>query len=140
MAVPTWERNESKTEYLNRIYELNINIAKIVMNKPKKYRQNYGDAIVKSGLEALKYSQIANTVYVSASMPESDKSLRRNMLIKAKGTIMNISTASYIFLELCKNQDGEKQDKISKQEQYIGSTCYDIIQMLSGVIKSDSKR
>ena len=59
MSVPTWERNESKTEYLNMLYELNVNLGKIIMNKPKKYRENYGDHIIKTALESLKYAQTA---------------------------------------------------------------------------------
>lgn len=140
MSVATYNRSLSKTEYVNAIRELNVNIARIVMNKPKKYRQNYGDAIIKSALEALKFAQTANDVFVKNGMPVSDKALRRTMLIKAKGAIDNVGTASEIFLDLCKSQDGEDKAKILKQEQYIGGATFDIKRLLTAVIKSDEER
>ena len=77
------------------------------MNKPKKYRQNYGDAIIKSAIEALKFAQTANSVYVKHDMPRSDIALRRTMLIRAKGAVMNVSTISQIFLDLCMSAGGD---------------------------------
>lgn len=43
MSVPAWERDKSKTDFIRLLMELNIRIGKIVGNKPKKYKQNYGD-------------------------------------------------------------------------------------------------
>ena len=85
MSVPTYRRNESKTEYLNMLYELNVNLGKIIMNKPKKYRENYGDHIIKTALESLKYAQTANSIFTDKNTSQTDIELRRNLLIKAKG-------------------------------------------------------
>lgn len=54
MSVPTWKRSKSKVEFLNLLMELNINIGKITANKPKKYKANYGDHLIKEGLRGLK--------------------------------------------------------------------------------------
>lgn len=137
MSVATHNRTLSKTEYINKIRELNVSVGRIVMNKPKKYRQNYGDAIIKSAIEALKFAQTANAIFVKHDMPKSDIALRRTMLIRAKGAVMNVSTISQIFLDLCMSADGENKTKIMKQDKYIGNITHDIIKMLSGVIKSD---
>ena len=107
MSVATHNRTLSKTEYINKIRELNVSVGRIVMNKPKKYRQNYGDAIIKSAIEALKFAQTANSVYVKHDMPISDIALRRTMLIRAKGAVMNVSTISQIFLDLCMSAGGD---------------------------------
>lgn len=59
MSVVSWKRNESKVEYLYRTYELNLLIARIVASKSKKYKANYGDTLIKNGLDALKHLEIA---------------------------------------------------------------------------------
>ena len=96
MSVPSWKRSISKTEYIRLLFELNIRIGEIVANSPKKYRANYGDFLVKSALEALKYAQIANSIFVSSSMTEADYNLRRGLLQQARG-IVEISQRLDIF-------------------------------------------
>ena len=152
MSVPTWLRSQSSAEYLWRLYKLNIRIAEICANKPKKYRANYGDALIKTGLQALQSAQMANDIYMSKTTPAELYMLRRKRLVTAKGLLANLSTTAYIFLELVKKSDqgaqcydpDERQtaqvkaDKIGHEEEEIGLACEEITRMISGVIKNDT--
>lgn len=137
MSVPTWKRSKSKVEFLNLLMELNINIGKITANKPKKYKANYGDHMIKEGLRALEYAQVANSIFMTKKTSAEDYNIRRMLFQKSRGIVQHIATASYIFLELCKNSNDVKADRIYKEEQYIGSVCNDISNAISGVMKSD---
>lgn len=135
MSVVSWERNESKVEYLYQTYQLNLLIARIVASKPKKYKANYGDALIKNGLDALKHLQIANSIYVST---KEDFILRRNHLLEARGIIDSLSTIAFIFLELTRSADANQ--KADKQEEQIGELCRKCVSLVTGVIKSDKQR
>jgi hypothetical protein len=137
MSVPSWKRNKSKVEFLRLLMELNINLGKIVNNKPKKYKTNYGDHLIQTGLKALELAQIANSIYMTKTTSIDDYKQRRNLFLKARGCVEHISTASYIYLELCKNSNEVKFERVLKEEEYIGSTCNDIYKAISGVLKSD---
>lgn len=139
MSVPAWERDKSKTDFIRLLMELNIRMGKIVGNKPKKYKQNYGDHLVKTCLEALKHAEIANSVYIAESTPQSDLELRKRYFEIARGEVKHIGTAALIFLEICKESKEEKVSRIMKEEEYIGSMCADISKSISGVVKSDKK-
>lgn len=140
MSVPTWKRKQSSVEYLHKTYKLAIDIGGIVNNKPKKYKPNYGDALIKASLSALKHCQIANSIFVHPNMSEDDFILRRKHLIEARGNVDHIATVGYIFLELCRKCDGIDHEKITRQEMRIGDICTDCHNLISGVIKSDKER
>ena len=110
------------------------------MNAPKKYRVNYADFIIKSGLKALQYAQIANGIYLSASTSEEAFNKRELLLEEAKGIAENIATTADIFLEHMRKIDGVNVEKILKQEQYIGEITGTISSLIDGVMKSDKKR
>ena len=101
---------------------------------------NYTDFIIKSGLEALKYAQMANGIYLSKSITEGAFNERELLLEKAKGITENIATTADIFLEHMRKTDGANAEKILKQEQYVGETTGKIVSLLDGVMKSDKKR
>lgn len=137
MSVPSWKRSVSKTEFIRLLFDLNIRIGEMVANSPKKYRGSYGDMLIKSALEALKYAQTANSIFVSSSMTEADYNLRRGLLQQARGTVENISTAGYIFLEQIRKHDSEESEKIYRREEYLGRTCGEISKKIAAVMKSD---
>lgn len=138
MSVPSWKRSASKSEYIRLLYDLNVRIGQIVANKPKKYRGSYGDMLIKSGLEALKYVQTANGIFMTASTSREDYLLRRQHLLLARGTVESITTVSQIFLEICRKADRESSAQIYREEAYIGETCGIIQKKISGVLKSDA--
>lgn len=72
MSVPVWRRELSKADYMYQTYRLAIRIGEIVENGPKKYRGNYGDHLIKTSLSALEQAQVANSIFVSKTLPESD--------------------------------------------------------------------
>lgn len=93
--------------------------------------------LIKSALEALKYAQTANSIFVSPSMTEADYNLRRGLLQQVRGTVENISTVGYIFLEQIKKHDSEESEKIYRREEYLGTTCGEISKKIAAVIKND---
>lgn len=138
MSVPSWKRSVSNTEYIRLLYDLNIRIGEMVANGPKKYRMNYGDALIKSALQALQYAQTANGIYMGPSTQETDYLLRRKLLQQARGLTENISTVGYIFLEQMRKHDHMEAGKIYRREEYLGTVCSEIAKKIGAVMKSDS--
>lgn len=116
MSVPKWKRTTSKTGFIKYLMDLNIRLGKIVGNKPKKYKQNYGDHLIKIGLSALEHAEIGNSIYMTADTPEADYLMRRKCFAAARGEINHLSTAAYIFLEICKTSNEVRTDKILKYD------------------------
>lgn len=139
MSVPTYKRSESNVEYLNILYQMNIALAEIVMNKPSKYRINYGDKLICYGIEALRHAQAANSIYIAKTTSEQDFLLRRRHLQEARALVDTISTVSFIFLEHCKKADNASGAKIIKQEKRIGEFCNKAHDKLGGVLKYDAE-
>lgn len=139
MSVPAWARGKSKSQYIFETYMLNIRIGQIVMSKPKKYRENYGDHVIRTALDALKFCQAANAIYMNEKTSEEDYRRRKSYLTNALAYIDHISTVADIFLGLNYNVDGAKQEQIDRQEEYIGSTCKTIHDLIRGVIDSDTR-
>ena len=139
MSVPSSERKEASTKFLYEIYELNIWLAQTCNNGPKKYKANYGDFIIRTGLEALQLAQYANSIYISANMYEESFIEREMCLKKAESLIDNLSTTCQIYFELF-HESGTSNDKIAHKKEHIGSKANEIISLLKGVQKSDKER
>lgn len=147
MSVPTWKRKLSSAEYIYQIYQLNIRLGEILVNKPQKYKANYTDEIVKTALRALGHAQTADSIYLSKYSNEEDYRQRRRHLLEARGDIEHIATSCYIFLEIVRKHDYASQSdrndrlyaKLSDQEMEIGEKCESCYRLLSGVLKSDSE-
>lgn len=137
MSVPTWKRSESATEYLWQMYKFTQRIAEICANKPKKYKTSFSDKIISLTCDAFTAARKANSIYVST---KADYEQRRCLLQEAKGTIEAVCTLADIFLEICKKSPDCRKDKIMKEQQTVGEYCYNITNLISGVIKSDAKR
>lgn len=138
MSVPVYRRKESRTDYLNLIFDLNIKIGEIVGNAPSKYLHSYGDHLIRAGCEAMKYAQMANRVYMSKNTKPDDYKLRRDCLLRVRGIIDNISTISCIYLELSLKSKIKKVD-IYKRQQAMGTMCSTIIQKINGVMSYDNR-
>ena len=139
MSVPMSKRELSTIQYLYEIYKFNIELGKMCNNGPKKYKTNYSDFIISSGLKALQYAQYANSIYISKDTPQEMFDEREKCLKRAMGLIDNISTTCQIYLELVKGC-GVPNDKITKRQEYIGTTTNNIISLINGVMKSDKER
>ena len=137
MSVPTWRRSESATEYLWQIYQLNLEIAEIVSNKPKKYKSTHSDLLIKNALEALSNANMANDIFVKT---DREFEIRKELLLKARGHIYNVALLGDIFLELCKKSPECDKRKCTKQQERIGSRCATCLKLINGVVKSDKKR
>lgn len=139
MSVPTYKRELSRIQFLYEIYRFNIRLGEICMNAPKKYRANYADHIIKTGLKALQLAQYGNSIYLSKETAKEDFIERERCFKKAASLIDNISTTAQIYLELTRNS-GTSSEKILKQQEYIGTKANEIISLLQGVQKSDKER
>ena len=140
MSVPAQKRTLSNTQFLWELHQFNIRLGEICMNVPKKYRMNYADFIIKSGLETLQNAQKANSIYLSEHTTEDAFREREACLQRAKGLTENIATTADIFLEHMRKADGANIEKILKQEEYIGEATSKIVSLIDGVMRSDRKR
>lgn len=148
VSVPVWKRKLSSAEYVYQIYQLNIRLGEILINKPQKYKANYADNIIQTSLSALKHVQIADSIYLSKYAKPEDYFLRRENLLLAKGEIQHIATACYIFLEIVRKHDYasegvikmvDRYAKIYEQELEIGEKCEKCHNLIVGVLKSDNE-
>jgi len=76
------------------------------MNCPKKYRMNYADKTIQNGLDALKYAQLANGIYIGSGASDEAFKQREEYLRLSIGLIEHIATACFIFLEQAKKYGG----------------------------------
>jgi len=139
MSVPTWKRSASNTEYIRLLYDLSIMIAEMTANGPKKYRASFGDILIKNCLDALKYAQTANSIFMGKTTPPEDILLRRKLLQMSKGTVENISTVSYIYFEQQRKSGYLETEKAYRKEERVAEICNEIINKISAVMKSDKK-
>lgn len=140
MSVPTWRRELSKADYMYQTYRLNVRIGEMVVNGPKKYRENYGDHLIKTCLQTLEESQIANSVYVSKNTDRADYEVRRMALRRMTGRVHNISTSFKLYKDLIKKCDGQDPIKLRDEEQEVGERCAYIVSLIKGIIESDKKK
>lgn len=77
MSVQTWKRKLSSAEYVFQLYQLNIRLGEILINKPKKYKTNYADEIVRTALSALEDVQIADSIYFTKNSSEQESNAHR---------------------------------------------------------------
>lgn len=110
------------------------------MNAPKKYRTNYADKIIQNSLDALKYAQLANNIYISASMQEEEFNQRETYLKMSKGLIENVSTVCQILLGQLQKYGAVETEKVHKWEEYVGTHTNTITDLIVGIMKSDKKR
>ena len=153
MSVPSWKRKLSETEYVYRIYILNIRLGELLINKPQKYKLNYTDSIIKTALSALEHVKIADdikldkSVKISKTIFSKDYCIKRENLLLAKGKIDDIATKCFIYLEIVRkhdySSDCKKQEryfaKLYDQEMQIGEMCDECIDLLDAEIESDKK-
>ena len=139
MGVPSWERALSKTQFLYELHQLNVRLGQIVVSKPQKYRVTYGDKVLNMGLDAMRYAQAANLIFLNQNSSEEDYKLRRKYLQNALANVDGLSTIADIFLSLNYHMDGCSPETLEKNRMYIGTQtklCHDLIK---GVLESDKK-
>lgn len=139
MSVPTNKRELSNIQFLFELYQFNVRLGEICMNSSKKYKANYADFIIRTGLEALQLAQYGNSIYLNKNTTEEEFFTREMCFKKAESLVDNIATTSQIFLELTR-KDGTPNEKVAKRQEYIGSKTNEIISLLKGVEKSDKER
>ena len=139
MSVPSWERELSDVQYIYELFQFNKRLGQIVMNHPKKYRENYGDHLIQASLDSLKHAQAANAIFMSTNTSENDYLRRRQHLQSALALIDHTSTVADIFLSLVSEQDGVKLEKLERQQLDIGSQSKIIHDLIRGVMDSDTQ-
>lgn len=137
MSVPVHRRTLSDVQYINELYQLNIELGRRCNNGPKKYRANYYDHIIKTGLEALKYAQQANIIYIAPNSPVEMLNQRTYYLNQAIVCVLDIATSCDIFFELMRSNGDISNEKCDKNEEIIGIKCNHIRNLIMGVINHD---
>lgn len=140
MSVPTYKRKVSSMQYVEELYQLNIDLGKRCNNGPKKYKENYYDYIIKTGLEALKYAQQAEELFIDNKTSFETFDCKVYYLRQCIGCVKNIATTCDIFFELAKDAGTITPEKCSKNEEMIGTQCNSIVKLTRGVIKADTER
>ena len=143
MSVPTWRRDESKTEFLYQIYQLNIRIGQMTANLPKKYHWSYGNDLVNMALKALYSAQRINREYMNSINYKESYILRTELCNDIITCMDHIGTVAFIYFEICKESPeikGEKKSRLDKWEEEIGTTTNKINGLIVGLKKSDKER
>ena len=144
MSVKVSERSKSKAEYLNKLLELNKRIGQTVANGPKKYQASYGDRLIATALDALAHATEANSIYVGKGRnSEGDYRLRRDLLLKARGEVIALSTLASVYFRIMRDVDAiapRSAEKAFSRMESIALLCEDAKSLINGVIKSDRER
>lgn len=138
MSVPSYERSESRAQFLQELHELCVRCGQIVMRKPTKYRATYGDRLINSCLDALQNAQFANHIYITKDTSAELKNLRKVSLTKARNLCYTIPSLAQIFLDLVGEIDGGSS-KLAKEKAYFGEKCGTIVRLIDGVLENDKK-
>lgn len=139
LSVPTWRRSLSRVEFLFQAYQLEIKVAQLVYKAPSKYRNTFGDMMIKDCTEAIKHGRCANDIYVT---DKTTLDQRLYELSQMKACIDNVGTNAYVWMELIRKHDGidsKLSEKYYDKENEIGEACDNIIALIDGVKKSDKR-
>lgn len=112
----------------------------MIINGPKKYRENYGDHLITTCLNALQCAQMANSIFVSKNIRQCDYDIRRKAFREMIGYVHHISTTFYIYKELIKKCDGQDPVKLNDEEQEIGERCAYIVNLIKKLMESDRNK
>ena len=148
MSVPSWKRTQAASEYVYRIYLLNIRLGEILINKPKKYKANYADAAIHTALSALENAQLADSISLPSSTSlQQDYVMRREALLLARGQLIHLATCTEIFLEIVRKHDyqacGSPTEsarlaaKLYEQELEVGALCDQCCELITQTLKAD---
>lgn len=140
MSVPVYKRKVSSMQYVEELYQLNVDLGKRCNNGPKKYKENYYDFIIRTGLEALRYAQQAEEIFINNNSSFEMYDCKIYYLKQCIACVKNVATTCEIFFELAKDAGTITPEKCNKNEEMIGNQCNSIIKLIYGVIKADTAR
>ena len=142
MSVPSYRRKESKTEFINQLYDLCSVCSTIFINLPKKYKTYYSEQLCKTAYDALSHAVIANNIYLSDTAFHADYIIRREYFNIARGEIHAVSSLAYLVLKTYENfEDIKKSEKkANRYRELIGNLCYAALSSITSIMKYDIKR
>lgn len=140
MSVEKWKRKTSKTTFLLEAYELNDAISSTITNMPTKYRNSYGDIVIKSGLEVLRLLYKANSIFVGPHTTKVEFQERRLLFNQGLAELNVTMMTLEIFLNHARKADGLNEEKIYKVLDRIGSKAASIENLVGGVLKYDTNK
>lgn len=158
MSVPKPQRKKSEAQFVETARLLNVEIAQTVANGPKKYMVTYGDRLVNLALDVYSEVVIANSIYMSKGVrAKADYMQRRAHLLEARGKVQAVAALAAIYFEVLKVARGlqkkkgdqqimESDEKIAKRAklnsrmQRIAECCEKELNLINGVLKSDTDR
>lgn len=142
MSVPSWKQKQSKTKFIWETYLLNVELGRRLNNKfPKKYKTNYIDHIINSGLEALRLLNEGNDIKLfSKYITEDDFLHRKRCFVKARSLVDDVGIVAGIFYELCVENKEVSNDKFLKDAEYIGGQVDTICELITDTLYSDTRK
>lgn len=138
MSVPVRNRTQSKTEYVEELRRLNVDIGQLTVNGPKKYARAYGDRLASTALDAYGHACAANSIYLSADPVSYEK--RRGHLIEARALVHSLAAQANVYIDLTVRTDGVSKEKAYRRAERIGDRCNSAIKLIGGVLRSDKER
>lgn len=140
MAVNSWERELSNTQYLYSTYKLNEKISSVIKTTAKKYKNSYSDFVIKAGLKTFETLYSANKIMINEYTPDADFKERKRLL-RLGISQLNITVATMnIFLNHVREVDGVNKNKVDSLLETLAVDAAMIESMIYNVIKSDEKR
>ena len=137
--VPTWKRSLSKIEYIYKTYQLAILVGRIVHNSAGKYKDTYGEIVIKNCERALYHGRVANEIKIIDPLTFND---REYELKEMRAEVDNVATYAFIWFEEIRSFDGVNKkikDKTYKWEDQVGILADEIIKLIDGVCRYDRK-
>jgi len=138
MSVPASKRTQSRCEYIDVARRLNITVAQIIANGPKKYTHIYGDRLVGNAIDLYTHAIAANSIFVSRD--ETAYRARRAHLLEARALSHSVSSVAKLYFDIILHTDGQDKDKAYRRMERIGEYTYQLDNLIGGVLKSDKER
>lgn len=134
MSVPSYQREESKTDYMLKLNQLNKILMEILFSGPAKYRNTLGDKMLELNIESLQLAYQANGVKISSqtvgNITVDQYNLRRQALNKILSNTLCISTLfdqyldSIILIDRQYNDENKVKNKFIKNISKTDPTIY----------------
>lgn len=142
MSVNSWERRLSKVEFVWQTYLYNERLAQMLHSKiPNKYRHDYVDRIISTGLEALRLLVDANEINLNQkTTTQLEYETREENLAKAKSLIDHNSTVFFVLYRNLKTTGSIELDKFYKNCECVAEKTNKIIKLIEGTERSDKNR
>ena len=143
MSVATYKRGESKAQFLDNLYKLNISVYGLVSKMPKKMQRIYGDKMINTALDAMKIAEVGNGIYLRNTTTQTSYEERIKCFEVVKGYVYSIMSIYNLSIDMMiENCHINKVDstKLVNNSLRTSKLCIDTMDLITNLIKSDKDR